>query len=464
MLSHAAKRHPLKGASMSDLIAAIATGSIAAAIGIVRVSGDGCFAACDRVFRPRNGVPFAQQPSHKMVFGEMLDDSGAVIDQGLAVRFGGGHSYTGEDSAEFHCHGSPVVLGELLSALFAAGARQAKAGEFTRRAFLNGKMDLTEAEAVIDLIDAQSAAAAKNAAAQLDGGLRRRLEPVQEALIDITSRFYAVVDYPDEDIEDIQPQQIRFSLQIAADTLSALLDTAQRGRVLKNGVRTAIVGLPNAGKSSLLNALAGYDRAIVTDIPGTTRDTVEESIQLAGLALRLIDTAGVRESSDVIEQAGITRTNRALETADLVLEVADASTPRIQDFPAPVLTAPRLLILNKCDLGVHPDWKAVPGIRFSCATGEGRKELEEAIIQAFSSSLPGETGSSLVAINARHQHELGLCREHVRLASESISRQESPEFTALELREALTHLGEITGAVDTEDVLGAIFSSFCLGK
>lgn len=218
------------------------------------------------------------------------------------------------------------------------------------------------------------------------------------------------------------------------------------------------------GKSSLLNTLLGYDRAIVSNIAGTTRDTVEESIQMAGLALRLIDTAGMRESSDVIEQAGITRTNRALETADLVLEVADASMPRVKDHTAPALTAPRLLILNKCDLGVHPDWKAVPGIRFSCATGEGRKELEEAIIQAFSSSLPGETGSSLVAINARHQHELGLCREHVRLASESISRQESPEFTALELREALTHLGEITGAVDTEDVLGAIFPPSAWGN
>ena len=168
---------------MSDLIAAIATGSAATAIGIVRLSGDGCFALCDRVFRPRNGKPFASQPSHKMVFGEMLDETGAVIDQGLAVRFGGGHSYTGEDAAEFHCHGSPVVLHALLSALFAAGARQALAGEFTKRAFLNGRMDLTEAEAVIDLIDAQSAAAAKNAAAQLDGGLRRRLEPVPWSLI-----------------------------------------------------------------------------------------------------------------------------------------------------------------------------------------------------------------------------------------------------------------------------------------
>lgn len=218
------------------------------------------------------------------------------------------------------------------------------------------------------------------------------------------------------------------------------------------------------GKSSLLNTLLGYDRAIVSNIAGTTRDTVEESIQMAGLALRLIDTAGMRESSDVIEQAGITRTNRALETADLVLEVADASMPRVKDHTAPALTAPRLLILNKCDLRIHPDWKDVPGIRFSCATGEGRKELEEAIVQTFASTLPGETGSSLVAINARHQHELGLCREHVRLAAESISRQESPEFSALELREALTNLGEITGAVDTEDVLGAIFSSFCIGK
>ena len=191
-----------------DVIAAIATGGNPTAIGIVRVSGEGCFALCEKVFRAVNGRPFADQETRKMVYGEMLDSQGRVIDQGLAVRFPGPNSYTGEDSAEFHCHGSPVVLRELLAALFAAGARQAKAGEFTKRAFLNGRLDLTQAEAVVDLIDAETAAAARNAAAQLDGGLRRVLEPIQDALLDVTSRFYAVVDYPDEDIEDVRPEQI----------------------------------------------------------------------------------------------------------------------------------------------------------------------------------------------------------------------------------------------------------------
>ena len=468
MLSHAAKRHPLKGASMSDLIAAIATGSIATAIGIVRVSGDGCFAACDRVFRPRNGVPFAQQPSHKMVFGEMLDDSGAAIDQGLAVRFGGGHSYTGEDSAEFHCHGSPVVLHTLLSALFAAGARQAQAGEFTKRAFLNGKMDLTEAEAVIDLIDAQSAAAAKNAAAQLDGGLRRRLEPVQEALIDITSRFYAVVDYPDEDIEDIQPQQIRSSLQIAADTLSALLDTAQRGRVLKNGVRTAIVGLPNAGKSSLLNALAGYDRAIVTDIPGTTRDTVEETVTCGGLLLRLIDTAGLREAADEVERIGVERAKKALAEADVRALVLDSASPLTEEDKAALFgLAPQMIVLSKGDLAqrltaadVRAAFGDVPMVTVCATRGEGMEALRDALT-AF---VPADGAESSALSQARHVEAAGRARAALCDAVTAIEDGMPLDVAAVDLSAALDALGEITGETMSERVIDEVFAKFCVGK
>ena len=459
-----------------DIIAAIATGSAATAIGIVRLSGDGCFALCDRVFRPRNGNPFASQPSHKMVFGEMLDETGAVIDQGLAVRFGGGHSYTGEDAAEFHCHGSPVVLHALLSALFAAGARQALAGEFTKRAFLNGKMDLTEAEAVIDLIDAQSAAAAKNAAAQLDGGLRRRLEPVQEALIDITSRFYAVVDYPDEDIEDIQPQQICDALKTAETALTHLLGTARRGRVLKEGVRTAIVGLPNAGKSSLLNALAGYDRAIVTDIPGTTRDTVEETVTCGGVLLRLIDTAGIHDTADAVEQLGVERSRRAAETADLVIAVADGSRtpPAVDpDILALAAKAPHwILAVSKSDL--NPAAKAAlpqlpEGLRepdslvsFSSVAPSGLDTLVDAIQNCFPAGAPAEAGSLLT--NARQESAVRRSLEAVRRALSALDGSLTPDAVLTDAEEALEAVGELTGRTAKEEIVGAVFSRFCVGK
>ena len=458
-----------------DIIAAIATGHSPTAIGIVRVSGEGCFSLCGKVFRAANGRLFPEQPSHKLVFGEMLDAQARVIDQGLAVRFPGPHSYTGEDSAEFHCHGSPVVLRELLDALFAAGARQAKAGEFTQRAFLNGRLDLTQAEAVIDLIDAETAAAARNAAAQLDGGLRRVLEPIQDALLDITSRFYAVVDYPDEDIEDVRPEQVAEALSSAEGQLTALLATCQRGKVLKSGVRTAIVGRPNAGKSSLLNALAGYERAIVTDIPGTTRDTVEESVLCGGVLLRLIDTAGIRDTEDVVERKGVERSRKALESADLVLAVVDGSVPlTAEDLEVLRLAAgsPRwIAVFSKCDLwdtkarsmGIVGEGPApAASVTLSSVTGEGLDSLEKAVSALFPAGDPKEAGSLLT--DQRQEDAVRRARDAVRRARTALDSGLTPDAVLTDAEEALDALGELTGRTAKEEIVSRIFSRFCVGK
>ena len=461
-----------------DIIAAISTGTAATAIGIVRVSGEGCFPLCDRVFRAMNHRPFSMQESRKMVMGEMLDSDGRVIDQGLAVRFPGPHSYTGEDSAEFHCHGSPVVLRELLTALFAAGARQAKAGEFTQRAFLNGQLDLTQAEAVIDLIDAETAAAARNAAAQLDGGLRRTLTPIQDALLEITSRFYAVVDYPDEDIEDIQPEQIAISLRSAHGSLTRLLATCRRGKVLKSGVRTAIVGRPNAGKSSLLNALAGYERAIVTNIPGTTRDTVEESVLCGGVLLRLIDTAGIRDTADIVEQKGVERSRAALEGADLVLAVVDGAAPLTEEDHALILAAARkerwILISSKKDLADDTPLPDIPlplsaeyyhpaaVLQLSSVTGEGLDALEAAVAELFPAGDSGQTGSLLT--DQRQEEAARRAAEAISRALEALESGLTPDAVLTDAEEALDSLGELTGRTAKEEIVSRIFSRFCVGK
>ena len=472
-----------------DIIAAISTAPAASGIGIVRVSGAGCFALCDSVFRAANGLPLSAQTARKMVYGEMLDTEKRVIDRGLAVRFPAPHSFTGEDIVELNCHGSPVVLREVLSALFAAGARQAAAGEFTRRAFLNGRLDLTEAEAVIDLIDAQTPAAARNAAAQLDGALYRALAPVQDALLDITSRFYAVVDYPDEDIEDIHPAQIAQALTAAEDAIDRLLGTAQRGKILKNGVRTAIVGRPNAGKSSLLNALAGYERAIVTDIPGTTRDTVEETVLCGDVALRLIDTAGIRDTEDTVEKLGVARSRAAMDSADLVLAVVDGSAPMTQEDLEVLRLAshcPRwIAVFSKCDLwntkarsvGVIGSVSAndvgisargagisapAASVTLSSVTGEGLEDLERAVAELFPAGANADAGALLT--DARQEEAALRARRAVVRAREALEAGFTPDAVLTDAEEALEAVGELTGRTAREEIVERIFSRFCVGK
>ena len=462
-----------------DTIAAIATASARSAVGIVRVSGAAAFDVLDRVFAPANGKPMSAHPPRVMVYGAVIDAEGRVIDRALAVRFAAEHSYTGEAGAELHCHGSPVVLNETLLAAFAAGARQAKAGEFTKRAFLSGKMDLTEAEAVVDLVDAESAEAARNAAAQVDGALRRLADDAYDALLDVESRFYAVVDYPDEDIADASPAETEAALSSVEASLSSLLATYARGKIVKSGVATAIIGAPNAGKSSLLNRLVGYDRAIVTDIAGTTRDTVEEKAVCGGVLLRLIDTAGLRETDDVVERMGVERSRRAVEGADLILALVDSSRdPSWEDLET-LATAggsgkPWLLVSTKRDLlpeqtppvldlvAKREGYRAPERmLALSSLTGEGVEELEAAVAALFP-TLPPSSGTLLT--NARQADAVSRALASVQAALDALKSGVTPDVVLTECEAASAALGELTGRTARDDMVERIFERFCVGK
>lgn len=460
---------------MAHPIAAIATGFVRSGIGILRMSGDGCIDLANKVFTLSSKKPMSELPDRLLSRGTLYDEQSRPIDEALVFVSRAPHSYTGEDTVEFQCHGSPAVLRAGLSALLSVGFRQAGPGEFTKRAFLSGQMDLTQAEAVIDLIDAETAEAARNAAAQVDGALRRPLEQVYDALLGLTSRFYAVVDYPDEDIEDLTLAETERTLTESEQTLAALLGTFARGRVLKSGAATAIVGAPNAGKSSLLNALVGYDRAIVTDLPGTTRDTVEEKAVVGGVLLRLIDTAGIRETDDAVERLGVERSRRAVESADLVIVVADGShTPLTvePDILALAARAPHwILAISKDDRNPAvktavwrlPDGTPAPEhlVSFNSVMPGGLDALIDTIGDCFPAGVPA--GGTLLT-NARQAEAIRRALESVRAAHEALTAGLTPDVVLTEAEGALDALGELTGRTAREDMVTRIFERFCVGK
>ena len=479
-----------------DTIAAIATPPGVGGVGIVRISGPRAFAIGQALFRPAQRLPEGETPpSHQLTYGAMVDPAtGEVIDETLTVFMRAPRTYTREDVVEAQGHGSPLTLRRILGLALAAGARLAQPGEMTQRAFLNGRIDLAQAEAVLDLVNADSEAGRRLALRQLDGALSDHVQRIRVSALGALTRIQASIDFPEEEVPPPDPDELAALIADAADGVATLLAGADRGRIVREGLRVVIVGRPNVGKSSLLNTLLGVERAIVTPIAGTTRDTIEEGARLGDLALRLVDTAGLTATDDPVERLGVARSRGAAREADLLVFMLDASeplTPRDHAAAAELRAAleldaadesdaapaggdgaaraPLLLALNKADLApalreeeARALWPGAPLVHLSTLTREGVAPLEESISRL---ALSGEAqmADPLVA-SARHADALRRAGESLAAARQTLAQRDPLDFVAIDLRDALEALGEITGETATADLLDQIFAQFCIGK
>lgn len=455
---------------LADTIAAIATPLGEGGLAVVRLSGAKALEVADRCFRKR-GVEaggLLAAASHTVHYGHVVWE-GRVVDEVLATVMRAPRTFTREDTVEMSCHGGVLVTRAVLDALLAGGARLAEPGEFTRRAFLNGRLDLAQAEAVADLIHARTRLALAAANEQLAGHLSRRIEGVRDELMRVLAHVEAHLDFPEEDIAPETQEALGRSLERADSSIGGLLRAAVEGQVLRRGVRAVIVGQPNVGKSSLLNRLLGHDRAIVSALPGTTRDTIEETADIRGVPVVLVDTAGLRESGDEVEREGVRRSRTMLERADLVLLVLDGSEP-MSAFEHRQLEETsercRVVVVNKSDLPQRLELGSAEGaaaVRVCALTGDGMEALKDRIRALFAG---GELGGELlqVMINARHQDALRRAGDALQRARGALGEGLPLELAALDLRVAVQAVGEIVGKTTTEDLLDRVFAEFCIGK
>jgi len=456
-----------------DTIAAISTPPGEGGIGIVRLSGTRALPITEKIFLSPKGKRPGKAPSHSILYGYVIDpESGMQLDEVLLSIMRAPNTYTREDIVEINCHGGNLPLRRVLELLIREGARLALPGEFTKRAFLNGRIDLSQAEAVLDLIRAKSDEAERAALEQLKGGLSRRIKDELDKLTGILAHIEACLDFPEEDLELETKEDFRAKMDEIRETLISLSNSYEEGRLLREGLKTAIVGRPNVGKSSLLNALLGEERAIVAEHPGTTRDLISEYVNIAGYALKIMDTAGIRKSHDMTEKEGVKRSLSAIEGADLVICVLDASLPlREEDMEVlgRVKDKRRIIAINKSDL--PRAWRELPAgydegasLPVSANTGEGIPALKARIAEIFGNASGKGEPAGAILTNLRHKLSVDRAAEALLRAKEELRSGMPMEIVSIELREALTALGEIVGAVGTEDILSRIFSEFCIGK